>query len=167
MINKYKHQQDDSSSPPLALSCPPRSLAPAAGHYSRNVSLGQMPGVWWHINDRGTMSPGHLRVISMAHLNPCHAPRLSFPAPPTLTAAAGLWASQSQEAGCGCVSQGGDFMGSRCPINLLDMHAYGSCLVCYGLARVIKTLDTAGTPVQQIPRTASNKQKHTRKSVLM
>lgn len=44
----------------LVLSCPSGNLGPAAAHYTRNVSLGQMPGVWWHLNDRVTMGPGHL-----------------------------------------------------------------------------------------------------------
>ncbi|KAJ8016484.1 hypothetical protein DPEC_G00007710 [Dallia pectoralis] len=44
----------------LRLSCPPGNSSPAAAHYARNASLGQMPGVWWHINTGMTTSPGHL-----------------------------------------------------------------------------------------------------------
>lgn len=49
---------------PLILSCPPGNLGPAAAHYTRNAFLGQMPGVWWHINNRVTTGPGHLSVLT-------------------------------------------------------------------------------------------------------
>lgn len=47
-------------SPQLVLNCAPGNLGPAAAHYTRNASSGQMPGVWWHINNRVTTGPGHL-----------------------------------------------------------------------------------------------------------
>lgn len=58
----FGSQGDDNGgcsprSPQFFLSCPPGNLGPAAAHYTRNVSLGQMPGVWWHINNRVTTGP--------------------------------------------------------------------------------------------------------------
>lgn len=101
-------------SPLLILSCLPGNLDPAAAHYTRNASLGQMPGVWWHINNRATIGPGHLWVINMAHSNPSLAPGLPLPELPTLTAAVRFSVSQSQGAGsvsacvcgCGCLRVG-------------------------------------------------------------
>lgn len=35
----------------LVFSCPPGNLGPTAAHYTRNAFLGQIGGVWWHINN--------------------------------------------------------------------------------------------------------------------
>lgn len=131
----------------LVLSCPPGNLSPAAAHYTRNVSLGRTPGVWWHINNGVTTGPGHLRVINVAHKNPSHAPPPPHPQPQTptpMTAAAGPTLSQSLGDGvcvsmcvCVCVSWGGEFMGSWCLINLSDMHTNSSCFVCHGLSQFV------------------------------
>lgn len=79
--NGFRSQEADNGgcspwSPLLILSCLPGNLGPAAAHYTRNASLGQIPGAWWHINNPAAIGPGHLWVINIAHSNPSRTPWL-------------------------------------------------------------------------------------------